>query len=75
MLEVQERPDRRRLTRAVGPEEAEDLSLADPQRDVFDAARRAVAFRQVVGFDDWRHGTVTNVAGSSDDAGAGARGW
>ncbi len=44
-------PDRRRLARAVGAKEAEDLALLDLERDVDDAALAAVALGEFFRFD------------------------
>ena len=46
--------DGRRLARAVGPEEADDLAGRDLERDVIDGDRLAEAFGQVRNVDDVR---------------------
>ena len=50
--EVEQDPHRRRLARAVGSEEPEDLALADLEVEVDDAAVRAVRLREALGLDD-----------------------
>ena len=44
--QVEQQPDRRRLTRAVGPEEPEDLAGVNHQVDIDDASR-ALPYRFV----------------------------
>src|SRR5580700_11068979 len=44
--------DRRRLARAVGAEETENLPAPDGERDVVDGDRVAVVFGEVLGLDD-----------------------
>ena len=53
-LEVEQRPDRRRLPGAVGPQEAEHLAWFDVEVDVLDATSAAVALRQLMGLDHRR---------------------
>jgi hypothetical protein len=50
--EPDEHPDRRRLSRAVGPEKTEDLSGADLEGDVRNGLPLAEAFRKAFGFED-----------------------
>jgi len=50
--EVEEDADRRRLARAVGPEESEHLALADLEIQLVDAAGLPVALGQSLGSDD-----------------------
>ncbi len=54
--EVEQGADRRRLARAIGPEEAEDLALVDLEIDVDDPALRAVVLGEPLGLDDGGHG-------------------
>jgi hypothetical protein len=49
-------PDRRRLARAVGPEEAEDLAFFDRERNPVHGGKRAEALAQVPELDGDRHG-------------------
>ena len=53
MEKVEQRADRRRLARAVWPEEAEDLALLDGHRHVLDAAMAAVELAQPIGLNGW----------------------
>ena len=55
--EVEQDAHRRRLARAVGPEEAEDLALGDLEVELDDASVLAVGLGQAFGLDDGGHGT------------------
>ena len=50
--EPEHHQDGRRLARAVGPEQAEDLAAADAEVDRIDRAGRSVELQQAAGFDD-----------------------
>ncbi len=44
-------PHRRRLARTVGPEEGDDLSLGDRERDVPDGQKRPELLAEPIGLD------------------------
>src|ERR1700730_13281740 len=50
--QAEQHQDGRRLARAVGAEETENLPAPDSERDVVDGNRRAVAFGKARGLDD-----------------------
>ena len=64
--DVQDHPDRRRLARAVGPDEAVDRAGGHVEREVVDGAVRAERFRDVADGDGARG--RAHVEGSGDIA-------
>src|SRR5829696_2440198 len=53
--EVEQRPDRGRLPRPVGPQKAEDLALLDGEVHALDAPGLAVVLGEVLGANDLAH--------------------
>jgi hypothetical protein len=51
-IEAEDQAHRRRLARAVGPEEAGDVAGPDLERQPVDGQRRAIALRQAIEADD-----------------------
>ena len=57
--QIQENPDRGRLARTVGSQEAEDFALLDLEVDIDDPAVRAVRLGELLGTDNGRHVAIS----------------